>query len=106
KVVDFPWRDDFSAARNEALSHSTGDWIFWLDADDRLTPENIEKLNSVLAKLDDQDRVYMIDTVSESHDQSEPGWIVTHPRLFRRHPDLAWQGRAHEQLRPEPDSLG
>jgi GT2 family glycosyltransferase len=35
KVSDFPWVDDFAAARNEALRHATGDWVFWMDADDR-----------------------------------------------------------------------
>ena len=28
RVFDFPWCDDFSAARNESLRHATGDWIF------------------------------------------------------------------------------
>ncbi|MFQ5343155.1 MAG: tetratricopeptide repeat protein, partial [Anaerolineae bacterium] len=33
RVIEFPWRDDFSAAKNEALRHATGDWILHLDAD-------------------------------------------------------------------------
>src|SRR5262245_2499464 len=32
KVSEFPWCDDFSAARNCSLAHATGDWIFWMDA--------------------------------------------------------------------------
>ena len=40
RVVDFPWIDDFSAARNEALRHASGAWIFSLDADDRVDEEN------------------------------------------------------------------
>src|SRR5205085_8623718 len=36
KVVHFAWTDDFSAARNVSLDHATGDWAFWLDADERL----------------------------------------------------------------------
>ena len=35
RVFDFEWSDDFSAARNESMRHATGEWIFWLDADDR-----------------------------------------------------------------------
>src|SRR3979411_386218 len=44
KVYDFPWVDSFAAARNESLKHATGDWIFWLDADDRLDNDNRCKL--------------------------------------------------------------
>jgi glycosyltransferase involved in cell wall biosynthesis len=44
KVFDFPWCDSFAAARNESIKHATGEWIFWLDADDRLDAINHEKL--------------------------------------------------------------
>lgn len=40
RVFDFPWVDDFAAARNESLRHATGSWILWLDADDRLDERN------------------------------------------------------------------
>jgi glycosyltransferase involved in cell wall biosynthesis len=38
KVFEFEWVDSFSAARNEALSHATGEYAFWLDADDVVEP--------------------------------------------------------------------
>ncbi len=37
RVVEWAWRDDFAAARNESLRHATGDWILVLDADEVLT---------------------------------------------------------------------
>ena len=43
-VHHFQWCDDFSAARNESLRHATGDWIFWLDADDRVGPSQVADL--------------------------------------------------------------
>ena len=51
KVFDFEWIDNFAAARNEALSHATGDYAFWLDADDVVEPEQREKLVALLAGL-------------------------------------------------------
>jgi hypothetical protein len=39
KLFHFHWCDDFSAARNESLRHATGDWLFWMDSDDTITPE-------------------------------------------------------------------
>lgn len=36
KVFSFRWINDFAAARNESLRHATGDYIFWLDVDDRV----------------------------------------------------------------------
>ena len=51
RVFDFPWIDSFAAARNECLKHATGDWIFWLDADDRVDAENRERLREVVGRL-------------------------------------------------------
>ncbi len=38
RVFDFVWVDDFAAARNAALARATGDYAFWLDADDVIDP--------------------------------------------------------------------
>lgn len=105
-VFDFPWCDDFAAARNECLRQSTGEWIFWLDADDRLAPANVARLKKLLDGLSDEPRAYLIDTNCIPVAACEGARMVTHPRLFRRHPDLRWQGRVHEQLRPAPAVLG
>ncbi len=34
RLFEFPWRYDFSAARQFSFDRATGDWVFWLDADD------------------------------------------------------------------------
>ena len=36
QIFDFPWTDDFAAARNESFSHASMDYCMWLDADDVL----------------------------------------------------------------------
>ena len=40
RIFDFPWQDDFSAARNESFSHASMDYCLWLDADDLLLEED------------------------------------------------------------------
>ena len=49
RVFDFPWCDDFAAARNEAIGHASSEWVLILDADDRLAPSEHEKLRALLA---------------------------------------------------------
>ena len=43
KVYDFPWTDDFSAARNFVFSRATQEYIYSADADEVLSPENRER---------------------------------------------------------------
>src|SRR5262245_166486 len=51
RVFDFPWCDDFSAARNAALERGTGRWAFCLDADERVDGENTAKLERLFNDL-------------------------------------------------------
>ncbi len=44
RVFDFTWCDDFASARNFSYSKASCDHIMWLDADDRITPENIQSI--------------------------------------------------------------
>jgi tetratricopeptide (TPR) repeat protein len=104
QVVDFPWCDSFSAARNESLRHATGQWILWLDADDRIDDANRERLRTLLSGLQDENVVYMMRC------ESLPGTLGTtvgdHPRLFRRLPGVCWEYRVHEQVLPSMSALG
>ena len=40
RIYDFEWKDDFAAARNFAMSKAGKGYQLWVDADDRITPEN------------------------------------------------------------------
>src|SRR5690349_7953622 len=64
RIFDFPWIDDFAAARNEALRHATGDWILWLDADDRIDEPNRRKLRALFAGLGTENVAYSFKCIS------------------------------------------
>jgi tetratricopeptide (TPR) repeat protein len=48
-VVPFAWRDDFAAARNEALAHAGGRWILYIDADEEVPTGDPARLRADLA---------------------------------------------------------
>ena len=41
EIYDFPWKNDFSAARNFISEKVSTDYWMWLDADDMITQENL-----------------------------------------------------------------
>ena len=106
KLVDFPWCDSFAAARNESLRHAAGDWLFWLDADDRLDDVNREKLRALLAGLGNDNAAYSMKCVCLPDPASGAATVVDHVRLFRRHDAIRWEYRVHEQILPSVRKLG
>ncbi|MGP1366539.1 MAG: glycosyltransferase [Schwartzia sp. (in: firmicutes)] len=100
KVLDFAWRDDFAAAKNFALDAATGDWVIFLDADEGfLHPSSVraavEELDAVCPPLD----AVMVELVEI--DVDDGGREIGRDRLlriFRRLPELRYQGRIHENI--------
>jgi glycosyltransferase involved in cell wall biosynthesis/tetratricopeptide (TPR) repeat protein len=98
RVFDFPWCDSFAAARNEAIQHATGEWIFWLDADDRVDEDNRAKLHALFAGLGDENVAYSMKCLCLPDPVSRAATTVDHVRMFRNHPKVRWRYRVHEQI--------
>jgi glycosyltransferase involved in cell wall biosynthesis len=89
------WNQNFSEARNYALSKATGRWILYIDADERLTPESVPLLNQ-LCKSDDHLGIYCtLQSVDKAGGRPN---IMKYIRLFHAHPEIHFAGRVHEQI--------
>lgn len=106
RVHDFPWVDSFAAARNEALRHATGQWVLWLDADDRLDEENRGRLREVFAGLGAENAAYVMKVRSATGRGGGTTRLLDQVRLFRNHPYIRWRYRVHEQILPAVGQSG
>ncbi|MFN8008432.1 MAG: tetratricopeptide repeat protein [Terriglobia bacterium] len=52
KVFPYPWKDDFSSARNFSIAQATRPWILVMDADEALSPTDLEKLGILTERED------------------------------------------------------
>jgi glycosyltransferase involved in cell wall biosynthesis len=98
KVLDFPWIDDFAAARNYAFSHATQEFILWLDADDFFAEKDRLLLLELKKTLDPT-----VDSVTMPYylvvDQAgNATYSIRRNRLVRRACGFRWIGAVHEYL--------
>jgi len=108
RIFSFPWRDDFSAARNFAIEQATGDYIFMLDGDEYLSPfYYIESLTFKKLLSPKKLRAYKFSIGSYFNDTdwlflvSERGNFraeTSAVRLFPRHGEIRYRGLIGETL--------
>ena len=97
RVEFFDWIGDFSAARNESLRHCTGDWILYLDADERIACESRDELRRII----EDPGVFAYNCLLRGEEWLPKGLIhniTPYPRLFRRLPVFRFEGKVHEQV--------
>lgn len=104
KIYDFPWQDDFALARNESLKHCSGEWIIYLDADERIVHPGPQELRELLKSTDKSIGAYycLIESEHYQMDGSTEVHRGGYPRIFRNlgYPKIKFIGRVHEQIAP------
>jgi hypothetical protein len=104
RVSQFAWQDDFSAARNDALSRATGDWILWLNPDEELLPAGRDKLPSYLARADALGYVLRVQDLHRAERPDEFSETLQ-ARLFRRDAGVRYAGRLHPDFEVPLEAL-
>lgn len=96
RVLKTHWQDDFAAARNVSIEAAQGDWIFVIDADERLTAESATSLRTFLAGDPQAGRVNVkVLNLADTGAVSTAFYAV---RLFSNLPQLRYQRAFHEHL--------
>lgn len=93
KYEHFDWVQHFAKARNYSFSKATKDWVFWCDADDRISKELIDEINEVKPKLNTME--YNCHYINY---QFGTGVFVPRIRLLRRSDKPYWTGACHEYV--------
>lgn len=102
RVELFSWVDDFSAAKNFALDQATGDWVFFLDADEYFLPKDCPRLRETIRRFDGRGDVIGLMFLRANIEKAtgeEIGCSEYVIRCFRRMTSLRYVGRIHEELR-------
>ena len=97
EVFDFPWCDDFAAARNAVMDRCTGKWYFSIDCDEWLD-EDISELTAFLqgGKKADFGYVALRDYTTLDLDASGIYSSFFALRLVRRATGQRYEGAIHE----------
>ena len=101
RVLDFPWCNDFSAAKNFALDNAEGDWIVFLDADETIRENDAPRVRQAMERYLGDTRVMGFVCRLVDYDPKEPEvekGDCYQIRIFRCSRSIRYEGRIHEHL--------
>jgi hypothetical protein len=89
------WPNHFAQARNVALDLVTSDWVLVLDGDEVLAQGH----EAIRQAISQDDLLAAEIKIRNDLGEGKSGefWAL---RLFRKHGDVRWEGRIHEQVLP------
>ena len=95
-IYDFPWCDDFSAAKNFAVSKATHPYVMVIDSDEYLQKIDLSRLEKMIVEHPGEvGRIQRINIISgKDGKQENKEWIN---RIFAKE-SFHYTGRIHEQV--------
>lgn len=97
KVYFHKWNKNFSEMRNISISYAKGDWIFIIDADERL--DDFEKLIMLMMSTEINKFNTLILQVKNLYDEKDENRynLIASPRIFRNNGKFKYKGAVHNQ---------
>lgn len=99
KILHFPWNNNFSDARNFALSYAKNQIIFSIDADEVL--QNPEAVLAALRTTKENVGGWLVANISLASRKGSIGadtYAAKMVRMFRNNQDFRYRGIIHEQI--------
>ena len=101
QIYHFAWIDDFAAAKNFALEQATGNWIFFLDADEYFDRESLAKVREVICEVEPRPEIAGVACRKINIDADNGnrfGSALVEIRIFRNSSKYRYRGCVHERL--------
>ena len=95
RIFHHPWEGDFSKHRNQSISYAGGEWVLIMDADEVLRKGDGPRLREIASCREIDSAMFVV--VSSLNRGLSRG-LKNQIRLFRRRPDIFYQGIVHNQL--------
>ena len=93
--------NDFSESRNFGLKKSSGSWILYVDADERVTQDLKLDIKNQISKIENDYSAYKIQRKNFYFGNHEWPYIEHLERLFKKDKLEGWYGKLHESPKIE-----
>jgi tetratricopeptide (TPR) repeat protein len=117
KIFQYRWEDDFSMARNFAVSKASHEWILVLDADETISSDDLPMIRKLVADSTKDAYTFIqrnyfktkkpatfeVTSRNDPYQESKPysGWFPSElVRLFRNNKGYKFTGLVHELIEP------
>lgn len=96
RVFHQTWEDDFSRHRNYSIEQATGDWIFIIDADERIFTEDVSLIQGAVNA--DNYAILSLNIYNVYGENEDRVTYSNSVRFFKRSLELRYEGIVHNDL--------
>lgn len=98
-IYDFPWNDDFSAARNFSFSKASKEYIYTADVDEVIDGENRQKFLALKESLSPEIEIVQMKYANQLQFNCTYNFDVEYrPKLYKRLREFRWRDPVHESV--------